>query len=82
MDLDQFTSFLEYNGRALSLSSCSLFYKLKIAAGPKSAAFCIPWESCVHRPRQDDSAFGSAGRIPRSQRVRGPVAFFLPAARQ
>lgn len=47
MGLDRFTSFLEYNGRALSLSSCSLFYKLKIAVGSKSAAFCVPWETSV-----------------------------------
>lgn len=72
MGLDRFTSFLEYNGRAFSLSSCSLFYKLKIAAGPKSAAFCVP---CEHRPEHADPAFGHVGHIPRSRwRVWGPAA--------
>lgn len=46
MDLDQFTSFLEYNGRALTLHFCSLFYKLKIDAGPKPAAFCTLGNLC------------------------------------
>lgn len=59
MDSDRLTSFLEYNGRALTLHSCSLFYKLKIDAGPKSAAFCAPWETCVNQPQQDNSAFFS-----------------------
>lgn len=67
MDLDQLTSFLEYNGRALTLHSCSLFYKLKIDAGPESAAFCAPWEACGNKPQQDNSAFFSrAGWIARS----------------
>lgn len=57
MDLDQFTSFLEYNGRALTLHTCSLFYKLKIDAGLKTVAFCTLWETCVNKPQQDNSAF-------------------------
>lgn len=59
MDLDQFTSFLEYNGRALTLHSCSLFYKLKIDAEPKPAAFCTLWETCAKKPQQGNSAFFS-----------------------
>lgn len=81
MDLDQFTSFLEYNGRALTLHTCSLSYKLKIDAGPKPAAFCTLWETYANKPQQDNSAFFSnASRILR--RDRGSVVHFSPAARE